>query len=92
MNQPQRKNESKDVQESTSTTGIIKKKIRYKPKVQFDKGSGGDPLQKFCELRKVMKGMDNPVWKTHNTSECRSKAYYKKRIEQTKRPTLVLVV
>ena len=29
---------------------------------------------------KVMKGVDNPAWKTHNTSECRSKEYYKKRI------------
>ena len=30
-----------------------------------------------------MKGADNPAWKTHNTSECRSKEYYKKRMTST---------
>ena len=36
--------------------------------------------QNSCEICKVMKESDNPVWKTHNTSECCSKEYYKKRM------------
>ena len=33
-----------------------------------------------CELCKMMKGEDNPAWKTHNTEDCRSKIFYKKRM------------
>ena len=36
--------------------------------------------QKACELCKVIKGTDNTAWKTHNTSECRSKVYDTKRM------------
>ena len=51
-----------------------------------------------------MKGKDNPAWKPLNTSECRSKEYYKemmtsanpeeplhKKVSQVK-PTVVLVM
>ena len=39
--------------------------------------------QKSCELCKMMKGEDNPAWKTHNTKDCRSKQYYKKRMSDS---------
>lgn len=73
-----KKEKSKDV--PTETTSIFKKeKTDKKPRVAFGKGARGQ-TQKACELCKVMKGADNSAWKTHNTSECCSKEYYKKRI------------
>ena len=54
-------------------TSILKKeKADKKPRVYFAKGAR-DKNQKACELYKVMKGAENPAWKTQNTSECRSK-------------------
>ena len=60
----------------------------------------GEPQQKFCELYKVSKGVENPAWKNHNTKGYRSKVYYKKRMASTSpdeppfkksKPTVVLV-
>ena len=78
-----RKDKKKDT--PAETTSILKKaKVDKSTKVAFGKGAR-EKSQKACELCKVMKGVDNPAWKTHNTSECRSKEYYKKRMASTSR-------
>ena len=74
-----KKLKSKDAHETT-TTSILKKDKDKKNKAHFAKGARGGQTQKSCALCKVMKGEDNPAWKTHNTNECRSKEYYKKRM------------
>ena len=75
-----KKMDSKDATKSSSTTSILKKdKVDKSPKVAFSQG-GREKPQKSCELCKVMKGVDNPAWKTRNTKDCRSKEYYKKRM------------
>ena len=71
--------------ESMSTTRIPKKdRPDKKTRVQFGKGSAkSEPQQKSCELCKVMKGVENPAWKTHKTKDCLSKKVNKKRIAST---------
>ena len=39
--------------------------------------------QKSCELCKMMKGENNPAWKTHNTEDCRLKKFYKKSMSDS---------
>ena len=39
--------------------------------------------QKSCELCKMIKGENNPAWKTHNTEDCMSKKFYKKRMSDS---------
>ena len=73
-----------------------------KPKVQFGEGAvKGERQQKSYELCKIIKGVDNPAWKNHNTKDYRSKTYYKKRVASTtpdepplkkENPTVVLVM
>ena len=73
--------DSKDATKSSSTTSIPKKdKADTNPRVAFGKGAR-NKSQKSCELCKVMKGVDNPAWKTHITKDCRSKDYHKKRMK-----------
>ena len=62
------------------------KKIPRKDKTYNRKGKDENPRasgQKSCELCKMMKGEDNPAWKTHNTEDCRSKKFYKKRMSDS---------
>ena len=66
-----KKEKSKD---APDTTSILKKKTNENSKVHFDK-EARDQTQKSCELYKAMKLTDNPAWKAHKTSKCRSKEY-----------------
>ena len=55
-------------------------KIPRKEKANDKKGKDDkarSSRQKFCEMCKMMKGEDNPAWKTRNTEYCRSKKFYK---------------
>ena len=66
--------------DASVTTSILKKDVKdTKPKFKFVEEARRQP-QESCELCKVMKGADNPAWKTYNTSECCSKEYYKKGV------------